>query len=531
MSAVLNIPESHAIVPPPSRAEGIVLSAHGIAKRFGPVEVLRGIDLTLKPGRVLTLMGENGAGKSTLFKLLAGQLQPSEGELRLNGESLRLGSPHVAHAHRIHLVPQEPLLMAELSVAETMFVGRLPLAGRWLRRVDWADVRQRARAVLDLLELDIDTDRCARSLSIAQLQLVECAKALLHDCRVILFDEPTSPLTSHEVDKLFAIMRRLAAQGCTLSFISHRTEEVMQISDDIAVLRDGRLVDQAERGAFDRRRLLSQMVGREMRDIPRRACCSKIAEPVLQVEKLSLRGLFADVDFTLHRGEILGLAGLVGAGRTEIAETIFGIRQPDSGEVSLAGERITGVSCHQLIRMGLVYVPEDRGRHGAVLSMTITQNITSGLLDRVRQPAGLLSGSDETRISAKAVRDLHIRCAGLDQPLRELSGGNQQKVVFGKWMATGPRVAILDEPTRGVDVGAKEEIYALIDQMAKAGMAVLVISSETEELVRLCDRVLSIYEGQIVGELCGDAISPSAVSASYLGRSENRPCATGQAST
>lgn len=517
MSAVLNVFESHAVAPPQSGVEGIVLSAHGIAKRFGPVEVLRGIDLTLKPGRVLTLMGENGAGKSTLFKVLAGQLQPSDGELQLNGQLLRLSSPHAAHARGIHLVPQEPLLMAELSVAETMFVGRLPLAGRWLRRIDWADVRRRARAVLDLLELDIDIDCCARTLSIAQLQLVECAKALLHDCRVILFDEPTSPLTSHEVDKLFAIMRRLTAQGCTLSFISHRTEEVMEISDDIAVLRDGRLVDQAERGAFDRARLLSQMVGREMRDVPRRACCSKTAEPMLQVEKLNLRGLFTDVNFTLHRGEILGLAGLVGAGRTEIAETIFGIREPDSGEVSLAGERITGASCHQLIRKGLVYVPEDRGRHGAVLAMTITQNITSGLLDRVRQPAGLLSASDETQISAKAVRDLSIRCAGLDQPLRELSGGNQQKVVFGKWMATGPRVAILDEPTRGVDVGAKEEIYELIDRMAKAGMAVLVISSETEELVRLCDRVLSIYEGQIVGELCGEAITPTTVSASYLG--------------
>ncbi len=523
MSAVWKAIESSPVARVQPHGNGIVLGAHGITKRFGPVEVLRGIHLTLKPGRVLTLMGENGAGKSTMFKVLAGQLQPSDGELQLNGAPLRLSSPHAAHAHRIHLVPQEPLLMAELSVAETMFVGRLPMTGRLLRRVDWADVRQRARTVLDLLELDIDIDCCARTLSIAQLQLVECAKALLHDCRVILFDEPTSPLTSHEVDKLFAIMRRLAAQNCTLSFISHRTEEVMEISDDIAVLRDGRLVDQAERGAFDRARLLSQMVGREMRDVPRRACCSKAAETMLQVDKLSVRGLFKDIDFTLHRGEILGLAGLVGAGRTEIAETIFGIRRPDSGEVSLAGERITGVSCHQLIRKGLVYVPEDRGRHGAVLSMTITQNITSGLLDRVRQPAGLLSAADENEIGAKAVRDLRIRCAGLDQPLRELSGGNQQKVVFGKWMATGPRVAILDEPTRGVDVGAKEEIYELIDQMAKAGMAVLVISSETEELVRLCDRVLSIYEGEIVGELCGDAITPSAVSASYLGTPEVPP--------
>jgi ABC-type sugar transport system ATPase subunit len=501
-----------------ARVEHAVLSAHGVVKRFGPVQVLRGIDLTLRPGRVLTLMGENGAGKSTMFKVLAGQLQPSEGALALNGTPLKLASPHAAHAHGIHLVPQEPLLMAELSVAETMFVGRLPVTGGLLRRVDWSDVRRRARSVLDTLGLDIDIDSCAKTLSIAQLQLVECAKALLHDCRIILFDEPTSPLTSYEVDNLFAIMRRLTAQGCTLSFISHRTEEVMEISDDIAVLRDGRLVDQAERGAFDRTRLLSQMVGREMRDVPRRTNTCATTEPMLEVAGLTHKPCFENIDFTLHRGEVLGLAGLVGAGRTEIAETIFGIRRPDQGEVRLGGEPITGIECHALIRKGLVYVPEDRGRHGAVLPMTITQNITSGLLERVRQRAGLLSSSDETQISAKAVRDLRIRCAGLDQPLRELSGGNQQKVVFGKWMATGPRVAILDEPTRGVDVGAKEEIYELIEEMARAGLAVLVISSETEELVRLCDRVLSIYEGSIVAELSGAAITPQAVSASYLGK-------------
>jgi ABC-type sugar transport system ATPase subunit len=260
------------------------------------------------------------------------------------------------------------------------------------------------------------------------------------------------------------------------------------------------------------------MVGRTLRDIPRRESSFTTDETVLEVQGLASEPSFRHIGFQLRRGEVLGLAGLVGAGRTEIAETIFGVRRPTAGSVRLAGETVTGKPCHDLIRKGLVYVPEDRARHGAVLSMTIAQNVTSGLLERVRQSAGLLSDADETRLGATAVRDFRVRCAGLDQPLRELSGGNQQKVVFSKWIATGPKVAILDEPTRGVDVGSKEEIYELIEAMARDGMAVLVISSETEELVRLCDRVLSLYEGQLVAELTGADITAATVSASYLGK-------------
>ncbi len=493
-----------------------VLAAHGIVKRFGPVEVLSGIDMQLRPGRILTIMGENGAGKSTLFKILAGQLQPSEGRLELNGEEIHLSSPHAAHAHGIHLVPQEPMLLRELTVAETMFVGRMPTRGGLLRRVDWGYMRERAAAVLETLGLEIDIDRPAKNLSIAQLQLVECAKALLHDCRIILFDEPTSPLTTREVETLFGIMRRLGDDGCTLSFISHRTEEVMAISDDIVVLRDGQLVGTAERGGFDRSDLLSLMVGRPMKTVPRRDTSYTSPEVALEVSDLTHEPRFRGIDFKLHRGEVIGLAGLVGAGRTEIAETIFGIRKADRGQVTMGGETITGISCHDAIRKGLIYVPEDRARHGAVPPMTITQNITSGLMERVRRTVGLMSRSHESEISAQAVRDFRIRCAGLDQSLLELSGGNQQKVVFAKWITTQPRIALLDEPTRGVDVGAKEEIYELIESMARDGVAVLVISSEADELVRLCDRVLCIYEGRIVAELAGEQITPHSVSASYV---------------
>ncbi len=493
-----------------------IYQAVGITKNYASVAVLRGVSLSLRPGRVHTMMGENGAGKSTLFKILSGLVRPTAGQLLLGDAPLSLDSPQVAHAHGIYLVPQEPALMPELSVAETMFVGQLPTAGRLLPRIDWAQARKRAADALASLNLDIDVNQQARHLSIAQQQQVECAKALLRGCRVILFDEPTSPLTTHEVEHLFGIMRRLRDDGCTLGFISHRMDEVLDISDDISILRDGVLVDSVERPEFDRVRLMSQMVGREMRVIPRRTWSSATGTAALRVEGLQHEPRFRDIGFTLHKGEILGLAGLVGAGRTEIAETIFGIRTRDAGRITLGEEDISGLSTNAIIRKGLVYAPEDRARHGAVLPMTITENLTSGLLDRVRQRFGLIDRNHENSIGTETVAQYRVRCAGIDQTLRQLSGGNQQKVVFGKWMGLSPKVAILDEPTRGVDVGAKDEIYELIEGLAKAGMAILVISSEMEELVRLCDRILSVYEGRIVAELSGDQITPDRVGHSYL---------------
>ncbi len=493
------------------------LEAKDISKSFASVQVLRGVSVGFQPGRVHTMMGENGAGKSTLFKILAGIVRPNGGRLLLNGEPLSIAQPHDAHAHGIYLVPQEPALMPQLSVGETMFVGCLPRRRSLLPTVDWAAVRIGAREALAALDLDIDIDTPARLLSIAQQQQVECAKALLRGCRIILFDEPTSPLTTHEVEVLFRTMRRLRADGCTLAFISHRMDEVLEISDEISVLRDGVLVDTVERPAFDRTRLLSQMVGRDMSAIPRSDRVSATGETVLEVRGLAHVPRFADVSFDLHRGEVLGLAGLVGAGRTEIAETIFGLRARDGGVVRLEGHDISDCPTHEIIRKGLVYTPEDRARHGAILPMTIAENVTAGLIERVRRRFTLMDARDEERIGAAAVSQFRVRCSGTGQALRELSGGNQQKVVFGKWVGLAPKVAILDEPTRGVDVGAKEELYELIDGLARSGMAVLVISSEMEELVRLCDRILSVYEGRIVAELTGADITPERVGWSYLG--------------
>ena len=494
--------------------------ARNLMKRYGNVVVLRDVSITMRPGRVHTIMGENGAGKSTAFKILSGLVRPTSGSLLLDGSEIILPSPSAAHHAGIYLVPQEPAVMPELSVTETMFVGQLPTIGRFPRRVDWKVARRRALEALATLRLEIDPDQLARNLSIAQQQQLECAKALLRGCRVILFDEPTSPLTTHEVERLFATMRRLRGEGYTLGFISHRMDEVLEISDDISVLRDGALIGSSERHDFDRVWLMSQMVGREMRVIPRRQISHATAEPILTVENLAQEPRFRDVSFTLHKGEILGLAGLVGAGRTEIAEAIFAVRPKDSGRVTLDGEDIAGLATHEIIRRGLVYAPEDRAKHGAILPMTITENLTSGLLERVKTHMGLLSQKDEDRIGAETVLRYRVRCAGIDQKLRQLSGGNQQKVVFGKWMGTGPKVAILDEPTRGVDVGAKDEIYELIDGLAREGMGLIVISSELEELVRLCDRILSVYDGRIVAELQGDEITQERVSSSYLSSAE-----------
>ena len=500
---------------PASRGDGY--RTIDIRKSFGPVAVLEGITTTLRAGRIHTMMGENGAGKSTLFKIMSGVVAPSAGTLSLDGEDVVFAGPADAHRRGITLVPQEPMLMPELSVGETMFVGELPLRSGLPRRVDWRAVHQRSEAALASLGLDIDVRAKARSLSIAQAQQVECAKALLRGTRTILFDEPTSPLTAHEVERLFTIMRRLRNDGCTLGFISHRMDEVLAISDDISVLRDGRLVEEVSTPDFDRTRLLSAMIGRTMRSIPRRAKSTATDVVVLSVSGLTHEGRFRDVGLELREGEILGLAGLVGAGRTEIAETIFGLRRRDAGTVELAGRSIIDLAPDDIIRSGLVYAPEDRARHGAVLPMTIGENLSSARLDAMKRRLGLIDESDEDRRSAAIVGQFRVRCAGTDQKLRELSGGNQQKVVFGKWMGLSPRVAILDEPTRGVDVGAKDEIYELVERLAAEGMAFLVISSETEELVRLCDRVLSIYEGRVVAELGGDGISLERVTRSYIG--------------
>ncbi|UBV44609.1 sugar ABC transporter ATP-binding protein (plasmid) [Deinococcus taeanensis] len=501
------------------------LAGRGIVKRFSSVPVLHGIDIQFQPGRVHTLMGENGAGKSTLFKVFSGIHQPNSGHIELAGVPTTLRTPRAAQAHGVYLVPQEPALLGELTVSENMSLGHLPVTGGLLKRVDWARTLNDSRAVLEQLGLNIDPQASAKSLSIAQQQLIECAKALLRGCRTILFDEPTSPLTVREVDFLFGVMGRLRAEGYTLGFISHRMDEVLEISDEISVLRDGVLVSTTGRGAFDRQQLVDQMVGRQVVVSRRRSTVTAVADPrpaALEVTGLCSEPAFRNVSFQVRPGEVLGLAGLVGAGRTEIAEAIFGVRAK-SGTVRLNGAEISALPVHEVIRRGLVYVPEDRAKHGAILPMSIGQNMSAGSLDAVRHRLGYLDLGAERQVAHTLIERFGVRAQHPDQPIRTLSGGNQQKVVLAKWMNTNPTVAILDEPTRGVDVGAKEEIYELIESLAREGLAVIVISSDLEELIRLSDRVLALYEGDVVAELCGDDITAEAVGRAFLGTADLTP--------
>ena len=488
--------------------------------------MLHGVDIEFAPGRIHTLMGENGAGKSTLFKVLAGIHQPDGGTIEIGGAPTVLRTPRIAQAQGLYLVPQEPALLGELTVCENMSLGHLPTSSGFPRRVDWGRTRSEAQGVLDTLGLNLDPMMKAKDLSIAQQQLVECAKALLRGCRTILFDEPTSPLTVREVDFLFGVMDRLRGEGYTLGFISHRMDEVLRVSDEISVLRDGNLVETLQRPDFDRKRLVDQMVGREVTVSRRRAAQTAqamTAQAVLEVQGLCSEPAFRDVSFQVRPGEVLGLAGLVGAGRTEIAEAIFGVRAKSAGRVTLKGRDISGSSVQDIIRQGLVYVPEDRAKHGAILPMSLAQNISSGALDSVKGRLGFLDLNAERRVAAQLIERFGVRAHSPEQPIRTLSGGNQQKVVLAKWMNTNPTVAILDEPTRGVDVGAKEEIYELIEGLAREGLAVVVISSDLEELIRLSDRVLALYEGDVVAELSGDDITADVVGRAFLGSHEAGP--------
>jgi ABC-type sugar transport system ATPase subunit len=499
-----------------SHATGL-LTASGIDKRFGANRVLRSVSLALAPGEVHTLMGENGAGKSTLFRILAGIHQPDTGQISLDGRPLELRNPCAAYDQGIYLVPQEPALLKELSVAENMFLGMLPTRGRFPARIDWRAIRAKGQEALSTLGLDVDVRDDAKHLSIAQQQLVECAKALLRGCRIILFDEPTSPLTSREVDILFGNMRRLREQGCTLGFISHRMDEVTEISDRVSVLRDGAVTDEVDRDGFDRARLVRAMVGRELIFDRKRAHRQPAGEPILSVRGLAHEPVFSGVDFDVRPGEILGFSGLIGAGRTEIAEAVCGLRAKSAGTVTLSGTDITTSSIGDIIAAGLVYVPEDRARHGVILPMSIRDNATAGQIGRLQRKTGILNRRREVEIATDTIARYAVRARGIDQSVGQLSGGNQQKVVFGKWMSTSPKVAILDEPTRGVDVGAKDEIYKLIEELSAQGMAIIVISSELEELIALCDRVIAIYAGKIAAELRGTDITAASVGAAFLG--------------
>jgi len=473
-----------------------ILTLSGISKSFPGVRALNDVSLSLQPGRVVAVLGENGAGKSTIVKILTGIYHPDEGEIRVAGKARSFSSPRDAWAAGIAAIHQETVMFDELTVSENIFMGHMPTGSA--RLVDWAEMRRKSAALFERIDAAIPPDFKLKRLSVAQKHLVEIARALSHEARVVIMDEPTAALSANEIDDLFRIIVQLKAEGRAIIFISHKFDEIFRIADDFVCLRDGQMVGAGSIASVTEAQLVRMMVGRPVdqifpkRDVP-------IGDVVLSVHDLSNATEYADISFDLKKGEILGLYGLVGAGRTEAMQGLFGITPTTRGTVSLEGRRLAIASPSDAIAAGISYVPEDRQDQGAILSLGIRENVTlANLRKHVR---GLfLSRSSEQAETRKLGRRLAVKAASWEQRLAELSGGNQQKVVIAKWLATRPKVIVLDEPTKGIDVGSKAAVHDFIGELAAEGLAVVLITSELPEVMGLADRVIVMKEGRIVDE-------------------------------
>jgi rhamnose transport system ATP-binding protein len=477
-----------------SSAEPVFRMQH-ISKSFGGVQALRDVHFEIRPGEVHALLGENGAGKSTLIKIMTGVHQPDAGELFLEGQPILFGNTREAQSHGIAAIYQEPSLFPDLDIAENILVGRQPV-GRG--GVDWKQMYQEAGELLRRLGRALDPRTRARDLSVAQQQVVEIARALSVDAKVLIMDEPTSSLTLGEVEDLFAIVRQLRAAGAAVVFISHRLEELFALADRVTVLRDGAYVGTRAIAEVSTDDLIRMMVGRTLDELfPKQSV--EAGEVALEVEGLGVEGSFSDVSFALRRGEILGVAGLVGAGRTNLARALFGIEPATAGTIKIDGKVISIRSPEAAMALGIGYVPEDRKEHGLVLAMSVADNITLPVLPAFAR-MGWLDRRRELRAAAAASERLAVKLADVGQPAGQLSGGNQQKVVLAKWLGTQPRVLILDEPTRGIDVGTKAAVHRLMSSLAAQGMAILMISSELPEVLGMSDRIMVMREGRVTGQ-------------------------------
>ncbi len=475
-----------------------VLEARGIDKGFSGNPVLRKVTFDVLPGEVHALVGENGAGKSTLMNVLTGSHQPDAGEIVMNGRAIRLSDPATARAHGISIVHQELSLSPNMTVAENIYCRREPT---WLPGfIDWKRMRRDAGRLFSRIGLDINPDVKAGELSVAWQQMVEIAKALSLDARVLIMDEPTSALSDSEIDHLFGIIGNLRQQGVGIVYISHKLSEVFTIADRISVLRDGLLVDTVPAAATDTNEVIRLMVGRDMTDLyPPKA--EKIGQEIFRVEGLNLAGKISDVSLSLREGEILGFAGLVGSGRTETARAIFGAEKPSSGKVVLRGKTLRIRNPADAIREGICYLSEDRKELGLFLTMSVRRNIASASLRSFSSGMDVLDFAAIRRRSAEFLELLDIRPKNDSLNIINLSGGNQQKAMLAKWLSAKPQILIADEPTRGVDIGAKAKIHQYLRDIAKQGVGVMVISSELPEVLGLADRLLVFREGRVAADL------------------------------
>ncbi|MDZ5619705.1 sugar ABC transporter ATP-binding protein [Nocardioides sp. HM23] len=499
----------------------LTLELRDVAKSFGAVAALRSGTLEVRPGSIHALVGENGAGKSTLVKIVAGVHRRDAGTFRLLGADVDFGSTADSKAAGVAVIYQEPTLFPDLSVAENIFMGRHPLRGA--RRIDRPRMYVESEALFARLGVHIDPRRPARGLSIADQQIIEIAKAISLDAALLVMDEPTAALSGVEVERLFAVARSLRDEGRALVFISHRFDEVFALCDMVTVMRDGEYVSTDTVAETSVDQIVARMVGREIAELFPKVP-AEIGDVVLEVDGLNRAGLFHDVSFQVRAGEIVALAGLVGAGRSEIARAVFGVDPYDSGRVTVAGKRLPARRPRAAIAAGMAFVPEDRRQQGLVIEGTIARNVASVIRTRLDR-AGIITSRAENRAAGPWAARLEVKTSALDMRAATMSGGNQQKVVLAKWLATEPKLLIIDEPTRGIDVGTKAEVHRLLSDLAGRGLAIVMISSELPEVLGMADRVLVVHEGRIAAELDRDQATPEAVMRAATG--STTPARTG----
>ena len=488
----------------PPVAETAILEMRGISQIFPGVKALDNVSIALYPGKVTALIGENGAGKSTLVKILTGIYRPNEGEILVDGKPATFSNAQGSIDAGVTAIHQETVLFDELTVAENIFLGHAPRT-KW-GIIDWKTMNSRAKALLVSLESAIDPTIRLKDLSIAQRHLVAISRALSIEARIVIMDEPTAALSRKEIDDLFRIVQGLKAQGKAILFISHKFDEVYEIADNFAVFRDGKAVGHGKLKDTPQDEIVRMMVGRDVKDAFPKIDVD-IGATVLSISKYCHATEFRDISFDLRKGEILGIYGLIGAGRSELCQSLFGITKPLSGTLTLEGKDIKVNSSLDAIRAGIVYVPEERGRHGLALPMPIYQNISLPSLVRTSR-RGFLKAANELALARKYAERLDLRAAALSVPVGTLSGGNQQKVVIGKWLATLPKVIILDEPTKGIDIGSKAAVHQFISELAAEGLSIIMISSELPEIIGMADRVLVMKEGLSAGLFDRAALTP-----------------------
>ncbi len=485
-------------------AHSPVVSMDAITKTFPGVKALDQVRLDLYPGEVTALVGENGAGKSTTVKVLTGIYRPDAGTIRIDGKPVTLSTPNDASNAGITAIHQETVLFDELSVAENIFIGHAPRTRLGL--IDRAEMHSAAQQLLDEIGAPLNTHTLLRDLGIANKHLVALARALSVDARVVIMDEPTAALSHKEIEELYALVETLKTQGKAILFISHKFDEIFRIADRYTVFRDGAFVEDGLVTDIDEDGLVKMMVGRSVDQIfpPRQ---HKIAEDVFEVEAYEHPTEFADISFSLRRGEILGFYGLVGAGRSELMQSLFGITRPSGGACRINGTPCVIRSPADAVANGIVYVPEDRGKQGAIIGLPIFQNITLPSLGRTSR-SGFLKIAEEFKLAREYSTRLDLRAASLDQDVGSLSGGNQQKVVIAKWLATQPQVIILDEPTKGIDIGSKAAVHAFMAELAAEGLSIIMVSSEIPEVIGMSDRVIVMRDGRIAAEISGRDLHP-----------------------